>query len=80
MCCHQDKLQPGCIMEEPGSLRVLLDITGGRELVRNWGRHTAGSAVAMDALVCRYKQQGNLHHGCIGWGMMLTLDIAVARL
>ncbi len=33
----------------------------------------------MDELACGYKKQGSLHHGRVGAGLTLTLDIAVAR-
>ncbi len=76
-------------MEEPGSLRVLLDITGGRDLVFQRSMcmpvkkpllSTSEQAVAMDRLACGYQLQGNLHHGRIGAWLTLTLDLAVNRL
>ncbi len=33
LCCHQDRRKSKCIMDKPGSLRVLQDSTGDRELV-----------------------------------------------
>ncbi len=76
-------------MEEPGSLRVLLDITGCRPLqfqrskrrpVKKPVFSTTARAVAMDALACGYKAVGSLCHGRVGAGLTLTLDMGVYRI
>ncbi len=38
---------------------------------------TSEGAVAMDMLACGYKKKGSLHHGRVGAGLTLTLDMAV---
>jgi hypothetical protein len=37
---------------------------------------TFEGAVAMDALACGYARKGNIHHGRVGEGLTLTLDMA----
>ncbi len=33
----------------------------------------------MDALACGYARKGDIHHGRVGAGLTLTLDMAVGR-
>ncbi len=66
-CCHQDKAQPGCVMEEEGSLRVLLSLTAGRPLVF---QEQEGKPLP------KAKQLIHRHEGA---GLTLTLDMAVGR-
>ncbi len=74
--CHQDFKR---IMEQPGSLRMLLNLTPGRPMVfqdqpgallpvsqRLFS--TKDRAVAMDALLCGYGGTGSIHHGRVGAG------------
>ncbi len=85
--CHQDVRQNECIMTEEGNL---LNLTPGRPMVF---QNKAGAllpvsqrlfttkegAVAMDALACCYARKGDIHHGRVGAGLTLTLDMAVGR-